>query len=360
MAGRSNRERDERRDDRAMADDGPIVAFFLGKGGTGKTTACLAMGLAAARSHLRVQAVSLDMAHNLLDLAGFESGPGRHRTIDGLALVEPDLDAILNQEVARVQRQVEAGYAHLHSLGLGRLFKLLGRSPGLAETSVASYLWKLRRDLRDKVDLLLVDMPPTATAMRILAMPELNIGWLEGLVDLRRRILDLRGAIARAKGQDVTQDGADRNAGGEATPERVGTQTVSEQARMQALAEEAGAGSSVIGDRVMDRMAELVEQNRRLASWIEQKGRTVVLAGGADVTVREAALVAKAFAPDLLLWNRQRFSGALPKVLAKVPQLDFVGLGDEPGLDDLAQAGTPLLDVLVGPGSSFHESNGEP
>jgi len=349
MVRRPHRKRDERASGYRAFDDGPVVAFFLGKGGTGKTTACLAVGLAAGLRNLRVQAVSLDMAHNLLDLAGFESGPGRHRKVGGLVLVEPDLDQILKQEVAEVQRRVEAGYAHLHSLGLGRLFKLLGRSPGLAETSVASYLWKLRLDLQGKVDLLLVDMPPTATAVRILAMPKLNIGWLEGLVDLRGRILELRGAIARAKGEDASQDGAGSGDGSD---------DMSERDRMEALSEKTGGGEGVSNDRVMDRMGELIDQNRRLASWIEQNGKMVVVAGGADVTVREAALVAKEFAPDLLLWNRQRFSGALPKVLADVQQLDFVDLGDGPGLDGLSRAGDSLLDALFGKALSRHARHG--
>ncbi len=295
------------------------AVFFLGKGGVGKTSLSLASALAFDALGIPVAVVSLDQAHNLLDLAGFRSGPGRRQRIGAVELVEVDLSEVLDVEVRRARSGIDAAYGHLRSLGLDSVLDLVGRSPGMIETAVLSHLDGIRTQPMGKARLVLVDMPPTAQAGRILDLAGLTRRWLEQLQELRRRIVSLRDSVGRLRG-----------------------------ARARGP------------DKILGRIESLLERYRAMEQWIERDCASVIVAGSAQVTVREAEIAAaRPSARRLLVWNKGRFSGNLPSTLRRIEQVSIADLGPNPSLDRLASAGRPLagqLALMLGLDSDMPES----
>ncbi len=182
---------------------------LLGKGGVGKTTCALALGRALATAG-PVLVMSLDPAHNLGDLAGVRVG---HDPVDlgpGLCAAEPDLEALCAARSRAAVELIEQRYHHIEAFNLGSLPALLQYAPGLLEQAALDAVDAVIMGGRFWSTLVL-DMPPTGLASRILAMPGLQLEWTQVLGKLRRRILDRRSIIAHVGGTAgvSTDPGAD-------------------------------------------------------------------------------------------------------------------------------------------------------
>jgi arsenite-transporting ATPase len=182
---------------------GPAAILLLGKGGVGKTTCALALGHALRRSG-PVHALSLDPAHSLGDMAGVELGAAPRQIASGLEASEPDLEALAQRRAGRAVELMRSGYRHLDSLGLSGLADLIGQAPGLEEQSAVDALAGAAE--RGGGATLVVDMPPTGSSIRTLALPTLNLGWMSCLGGLRRKILERRSSIAHVRGRDWLGD----------------------------------------------------------------------------------------------------------------------------------------------------------
>ncbi len=289
-----------------------MVVFVLGKGGVGKTTVCLAAAGAAARSGAKAAVVSLDTAHNLFDLAGGRSGTGGTWQAGGIHLVEVDVDQVLERARQRFEERFQAAFGRLKALGIEGLVQVTARTPGLLETALAEHLVQVRGGLAANVDILFVDLPPTALAVRLLALPEDTSRWLADLERLRMRILDLGSAIHRLHGRPE--------------PGR---------------------------DRVLDRIRALRTQYEDLASWLREECVVCGVLGPDSVSVRELERAAQTgLHLDLLVWNKTSRPGSLPAFLARLPVCTLGPLGPAPDLDSLALAGQAVLKTLERLGGS--------
>src|SRR5262249_34716920 len=152
-----------------------------------KTTIAAATAVGAAGRGHRALAVSLDRAHNLGDVLGAPLG-AEPRPVDGvpnLAALEADPQAELHRHWRALQ-----GY-------FARLFEWAGLGgaeadetavfPGLEELLVLSRLADLVES--DAWDLVVVDLAPTASSLRLLSFPELMAGPLGRLAGLERSVL---------------------------------------------------------------------------------------------------------------------------------------------------------------------------
>lgn len=172
-------------------------AFFLGKGGVGKTTLSAAFGLSLARSGKKVLVASLDPAHNLGDV---------YRTVlrDTPVPVEPNLDALEVDLAAWVDKYLEESrtemkttYSYAGTLNLDSFFDIMKYSPGTEEYAVLWAIEHIHCDLAAGYDVVVFDTPPTALSLRFLAMPAISNLWVAELTKLRERILDRRTSITR-------------------------------------------------------------------------------------------------------------------------------------------------------------------
>ncbi len=183
-------------------------AFFLGKGGTGKTTLSAALAVFLARSGRRVLAVSLDPAHNLGDLLGVPLREEPASIEAGLFALEIDLGAWIERHLAASREELKATYAYASALNVDSVFDLLRFSPGTEEHAVLLAIEHVDRVLAPSYDVVVWDTPPTALSLRFLAMPTVSARWVAELRGLRERILGRRQAIARVNPDSAAASGA--------------------------------------------------------------------------------------------------------------------------------------------------------
>jgi arsenite-transporting ATPase len=161
------------------------VVMISGKGGVGKTTVAAATALRAAQLGHASLVASLDRAHNLGDVLGRKLGAEPTRIAPKLWALEADPQV----ELRRHWRAL-SGY-------FGRLFSWAGIGgaqadeiavfPGLEELLVLSRLTELVESAR--YELVVVDLAPTASSLRLLGFPELMAGPLGRLVKIERSFL---------------------------------------------------------------------------------------------------------------------------------------------------------------------------
>ncbi|MEZ4296287.1 MAG: ArsA family ATPase [Polyangiaceae bacterium] len=181
------------------------MVLVSGKGGVGKTTVAAATGLKAARAGHRALVVSLDRAHNLGDVLGVKLGasPREVPGAAGLSAMEADPQAELSAHAEALQ-----GY-------FARLLEWAGMGgaqadeiavlPGLEELLVLSRLAELCES--DAADVVVVDLAPTASSLRLLAFPEMMAGPLGKLVEWERRFLRIaRGAMKKVSSAPLPEE----------------------------------------------------------------------------------------------------------------------------------------------------------
>ncbi|MBR9974612.1 MAG: ArsA family ATPase, partial [Bacteroidetes bacterium] len=188
------------------ASDIPRCLFQVGKGGVGKSTISVLTALAHARAGKRVLLLSLDPAHNLGDIfaASFGDTPVRipgavpAASNDLLDVLEPDVDRWIARYLENVLQRVRENYRYLTALNLDQYFRVLRHSPGLEEFALRAVFQDVLRRYPDR-DVLVVDMPPTALALRFFASPTVSGVWTDELLRLRHEIKEKREIITRIR-----------------------------------------------------------------------------------------------------------------------------------------------------------------
>jgi arsenite-transporting ATPase len=172
-------------------------AFFLGKGGVGKTTISAAFALSLARSGKSVLIASLDPAHNLGDVLGTNLGSEPTEVESGLFALEVDLGVWVQRYLDESRAELKSIYSYNSTLNLDSFFDIMKYAPGTEEYAVLWAIEHIRCDLAGAYDFVVYDTPPTALSLRFLAMPAISKLWVAELSKLRERILDRRQTITR-------------------------------------------------------------------------------------------------------------------------------------------------------------------
>ncbi len=181
------------------------VVLVSGKGGVGKTTVAAATAALAAKRGSRALVASLDRAHNLGDVLGAKLGPEPALVAERLSALEADPQA----ELRRHSRALSGYLARLlEYLGLGGVeADEIAVFPGLEELLVLSRLTEIVES--KAYDLVVVDLAPTASSLRLLGFPELMAGTFGKLVEWERRFMRvLRPAAKRATKMPLPEDEA--------------------------------------------------------------------------------------------------------------------------------------------------------
>lgn len=173
------------------------TAFFLGKGGVGKTTLSSAFALTLARGGKKVLIASLDPAHNLGDTMNV-SLTGEPKTVEsGLDAMEVDIAAWVTKYLNESREQLKATYSYTTTLNLDSFFDVLKYSPGTEEYAVLWAIEDIHCRLAPAYDFVIFDTPPTALSLRFLSLPTISGLWVAELTKLRERILSRRQSITR-------------------------------------------------------------------------------------------------------------------------------------------------------------------
>ncbi len=181
--------------------------FFLGKGGTGKSTTSAVLSLMLSRQHHKVALASFDDAHNQGDIfqADFSHKPTR---INGfLEVIQVDRDREIKAYLKQTAAQVKKSFAYLTAFNLDHYFDVLKYSPGLEEYGLITAFLDLKKQYQTH-DYLIIDMPPTALSMRFFNLPSLSLTWTKQLEKLRQDIHKRKEIVSRIKfaGKEIERD----------------------------------------------------------------------------------------------------------------------------------------------------------
>jgi arsenite-transporting ATPase len=182
--------------------------FFLGKGGVGKTTLSSATAFALSRQGRKVLIVSLDPAHNLGDVFGVRLRNEPAALREGLDAIEVDVAAWVARYLDDSRREIKASYAYTMSLNLESFLDILKYAPGTEEYAVLWAIEHVYQTHAGSYDTIVFDTPPTALALRFLAMPSLSILWMQALAKLRGQILSKRQTLLRVNPSASVPKGA--------------------------------------------------------------------------------------------------------------------------------------------------------
>lgn len=173
------------------------TAFFLGKGGVGKTTLSSAFALTLARQGTKVLVASLDPAHNLGDALALRLNGEAKKVEPNLDALEVDLVYWVDKYLDDSRRQLKANYAYNVTLNLDSFFNILKYSPGTEEYAVLWAIEDIHCRLGPLYDVVVFDTPPTALTLRFLSLPTISGLWVKELGKLREKILEKRQTITR-------------------------------------------------------------------------------------------------------------------------------------------------------------------
>lgn len=185
----------------------PLCLFQIGKGGVGKSTLSALMALSLARSGKRVLLLSLDPAHNQSDIFQKAFGEQAIDAAPHLQVREPDVDRWIARYLEDVQQRMRENYTYLTAISLDQYFRVLRHSPGLEEFALRAIFQETLRH-NAHADVIVVDMPPTALALRFFASPTLSGVWTDELLRLRAAIKEKRKIITRIRfgKKEIEQD----------------------------------------------------------------------------------------------------------------------------------------------------------
>jgi arsenite-transporting ATPase len=161
------------------------VVLVSGKGGVGKTTVAAATAIRAAALGHRTMVVSVDRAHNLGDVLGVKLGATPIEVAPGLDALEADPQAELQRQWGVLQGYF-ARFFEWAGLG-GAEAEEIAIFPGLEELLLLTRVAELVETA--EYDLVVVDLAPTASSLRLLAFPELMAGPIGRMVKWERRFL---------------------------------------------------------------------------------------------------------------------------------------------------------------------------
>ncbi len=163
--------------------------FFLGKGGTGKTTIAALTATALAEKGEKVVLLSMDPAHNLFDVFQINSSKNAVKLHDNFIIEEIDIQYWIKTYLKSIEEKIAGSYKYLTALSLEKHINTIRYSPGLEEYALQYAYEAVEKKYKDYT-YRLFDMPPTALALRFFNLPILSLIWLEQLIDLRKKILE--------------------------------------------------------------------------------------------------------------------------------------------------------------------------
>ncbi len=171
------------------------VAFFLGKGGVGKTTLSSATAYYLSRKGKKILIVSLDPAHNLGDVFGKKLSNKRTALSTNLDGIEVDLQEWITRYLKDSKDEIQATYRYNTTINLDSYLNIMKYTPGTEEYAVLWAIEYIVKEYGDQYDRIIFDTPPTALTLRFLAMPTISMLWVRELLDMREKVLKKRQTI---------------------------------------------------------------------------------------------------------------------------------------------------------------------
>lgn len=174
--------------------------FFTGKGGVGKSTVSATCAWQLSEHGYKTLLVSLDPAHNVADIFDTQVGHKKSKFSTNLYLQEANLDKAASTYIEQNIDVLTEVYSYTKAFNFDTYFKVLRYSPGVEEYASLTVLEEVFRTETD-FDYVVFDTPPTGLTLRILALPNISITWVDRLRRIRKQILEKRHTIHNITGK---------------------------------------------------------------------------------------------------------------------------------------------------------------
>jgi len=165
------------------------VFFFSGKGGVGKTTVSSALSLGFASLGHKTLLVSLDPAHSLSLALKKNIGGNVKKVCDNLYAIEVDVEKEMKNYLKRIEKEAEKIVSPVILEEIKEEIKLAYYSPGSFELAILDTIYRILKENLKSFDKIVFDTAPSGYTVRLLALPELLLKWLERLINLRKEAL---------------------------------------------------------------------------------------------------------------------------------------------------------------------------
>lgn len=177
--------------------------MYIGKGGVGKSTSSSMEALRFAKDKAKkVLLVSMDPAHNLHDLFKTRLGEKQTKVTSNLSLSEFDIDKKSREYMASIQKELKGLYHYQQALNIDKYFNILKFAPGMEEYASLLVLEQCFAE-KNHNDVVLIDTPPTALTLKTLALPSVNLHWVDHLIGMREEIVQKKNCIANIRKENL-------------------------------------------------------------------------------------------------------------------------------------------------------------
>ena len=149
----------------------------------------------------------MDPAHNLHDIFQTKLGERGKKILPGLLIRESDMEQMSRAYLSQIKDELKGLYHYQQALNIDKYFDILKYAPGTEE--YASLLVLERCYENQKYDEIIIDTPPTALTLKMLALPAVNLHWIRQLMKMRSEIVDKKNGVAHVRKQNqysVEQD----------------------------------------------------------------------------------------------------------------------------------------------------------
>ncbi len=175
----------------------PQYVFFIGKGGTGKSTVSALTALKLSHEQ-KILLVSMDPAHNQSDIFQTTLSDKPTEINKNLLVIEINTEKWIKNYLHEIEDSVRRNYLYLSAFNLEKNFNIIKNSPGLEEYALLLAFNKVREIYSTK-DHIIFDMPPTALTTRFFSLPPLSLLWNNHLIKLRDEIIKKKELITKIK-----------------------------------------------------------------------------------------------------------------------------------------------------------------
>jgi arsenite/tail-anchored protein-transporting ATPase len=177
------------------------VRIFIGKGGVGKSTCASLEAVRSQAGGIDTLLDSMDPAHNLHDIFRVPLSSRGTRIMPGLTIRESDKQKMIRTYLKSIRTELKGIYHYQQALNIDSYFSILSHAPGMEEHAA---LLVLQRCFDDRThEQIIIDTPPTALTLKMLALPKVNLEWISHLVEMRRRIVSKKNGVAKIRKEQM-------------------------------------------------------------------------------------------------------------------------------------------------------------
>lgn len=179
------------------------IVFFGGKGGVGKTTCSASYALHSANKGLKTLLVSTDPAHSTSDIFGKQITEDISQLLPNLDAIEISGEKESNLYMDRVRESLKNVVSPVIVAEINKQIDAAAVSPGTEEAALFDKMIEIIVLESNHYDRIIFDTAPTGHTVRLLTLPELLGGWLESLIEKRKKSISIMSmAMNQAKKTD--------------------------------------------------------------------------------------------------------------------------------------------------------------